>query len=133
MKNLALIILVLIAICIMVASAQEQTKSKLDSRSDTSSITKNLDAIINDIFNISTTAYQYRVRPVSKDGGGGSYAGYKIPAELKKNKNGKYTSKVTNTNIKFVGSSVKGFGTVTVLCDSTGRLYNFTYTGKFKH
>jgi hypothetical protein len=132
MKNLAFIILVLIAICIMAASAQEQTESKLDSRSDTSSITKNLDAVINDLFNISTTAYQNCVRPVSKDGGGGSYAGYKIPSELKKNKNGKYTAKVAASKITFVGTSVKGYGTVTVTCDSTGRLYHFTYTGKFK-
>jgi hypothetical protein len=133
MKKLAFIILVLVAICAMTASAQEKSKNISSSQSDTSSVTKNLDAIINDILNISATAYQHRLRPVSKGGGGGSYTGYKIPPELKKNKNGKYTVKVRASKIIFVGTSTQEYGTVTVTCDSIGRLYNFTYTGKFKH
>jgi hypothetical protein len=49
------------------------------------------DNIIADLTNIAENASQYRIRPVSIGGGGGSYGGYSIPPGLSRNENGSYT------------------------------------------
>jgi hypothetical protein len=52
----------------------------------------NKDAIINDINNICANAYQYRIRPTSMGGGGGStYVGYTIPFKMSSNDNATYS------------------------------------------
>ena len=101
------------------------------------SIESNRDALINDINNLNAHAYQFFIRPTSMGGGGGSFSGgtgYVIPAKMGTNDNGTYVATIINaTQIKFVGTSAAGNGTVTNTFDaSTGKVTgNYTYTGLF--
>jgi hypothetical protein len=96
-----------------------------------SSVQANKDALINDINNLAANAYQYRIRPTTMGGGGGNYSGYTIPTKLVSNDNGGYTATAIAAQVTFVGTSVQGYGTVTAICDSTGKLGTFSYTGQF--
>lgn len=100
-----------------------------------SSVQSNKDAIINDMNNLAANAYQFRIRPTTMGGGGGSYTGgngYAIPTKLASNDNGSFTATNAAQAVTFVGTSSQGYGTVTAVCDSTGRLGNFTYSGQFQ-
>ena len=100
-----------------------------------SSVQSNKDAIINDMNNLAANAYQYRIRPTTMGGGGGSYTGgngYSIPTKLVSDDNGSFTATNAAQAVTFVGTSGQGYGTVTAVCDSTGRLGAFTYTGQFQ-
>ena len=100
-----------------------------------SSVQSNKDAIINDLNNLAANAYQFRIRPTTMGGGGGSYTGgngFAIPTKLASDDNGTYTKSNAAQAVTFVGTSGQGYGTVTAVCDSTGRLGSFTYTGQFQ-
>jgi hypothetical protein len=96
-----------------------------------SSVQSNKDALINDINNLAANAYQFRIRPSTMGGGSGSYAGYSIPGRMQSNENGSYTATAVAAQITFIGTSGQGYGTVTAICDSTGKLGTFSYTGQF--
>ena len=97
------------------------------------SVNANRDAIIADITNMAANAYQYRIRPVSMGGGGGSYAGYSLPVSLASNENGSYTVSVAANLVTFTGTSAQGYGTVAGGYDGTGRLSGtFTFTSQFQ-
>ena len=49
------------------------------------------DVVINDIYNLSAHAYQYRIRPKEMGGGDGSYFGYTLPPKMVKMEFGTYT------------------------------------------
>jgi len=100
-----------------------------------SSVQSNKDSLVNDMNNLAADAYQFRIRPRTIAGGGGSYTGgngYSIPSKLASNENGTFTRTNAAQAVTFVGTSSEGYGTVTAVCDSTGRLGNFTYTGQFQ-
>ena len=102
-----------------------------------SSIQSNKDAIINDMNNLAANAYQFRIRPTTMGGGGGSYtpagsSAFAIPLKLASNDNGTYTATSAAQAVTFVGTSGQGYGTVTAVCDSTGRLGSFAYVGQFQ-
>ena len=100
-----------------------------------SSVQSNKDAIINDLNNLAANAYQFRIRPTTMGGGGGSYTGgngFVIPTKLASDDNGTYTGSNAAQAVTIVGTSAQGYGTVTAVCDSTGRLGSFTYTGQFQ-
>ena len=95
----------------------------------------NKEAMINDLKNLSAHAYQYRIRPASKGGGGGSYTGYAVPATLSKNENGAYTATVVHADtVQFNAKSVQDAArTIEVKIDGTGRPTGaWTYGGDFK-
>jgi len=102
------------------------------------SVESNRDAIIDDINNLNADAYEFYIRPVSMGGGGGSFSGgvgYVIPTKMASNDNASsYVATIVNaTQIKFVGTSAAGNGTVTNTFDATtGKVTgNYTYTGLF--
>jgi hypothetical protein len=100
-----------------------------------SSVQSNKDAIINDLNNLAANAYQFRVRPITMGGGSGSYTGgsaYAIPTKLVSDDNGTYSASNAAQAVTFVGTSAQGYGTITAVCDSSGRLTTFTYTGQFQ-
>jgi hypothetical protein len=102
-----------------------------------SSVQANKDAIVNDLNNLAADSYQYKIRPTTMGGGGGSYGGYKIPTKLQSNENGTYTPTTATAagaqSFNFVGTSVPYAGsTVTATVDSTGKLTSFTYAGQFQ-
>ena len=100
-----------------------------------SSVSANKDAIINDLNNLAANAYQYRIRPSTMGGGGGSYTGYIIPQKLQSNANAitYTTTSVASASITFKGSSSQNSSnSVTAVLDSTGVLASFTYAGDFQ-
>ena len=96
------------------------------------SIQSNRDGLINDMNNLAANAYQYRIRPTTMGGGGGTYTGYVIPVKLVSNENGSFAAAAGAASVTFTGTSGQGYGTVVAVCDSTGRLTSFTYTGDFQ-
>jgi hypothetical protein len=100
-----------------------------------SSVQSNKDGMINDMNNLAADAYQFRIRPTTMAGGGGSYTGgngYSIPSKLASNENGSFTRTNAAQAVTIIGTSGQGYGTITAVCDSAGRLGNFTYTGQFQ-
>jgi hypothetical protein len=100
-----------------------------------SSIQANKDGIINDLNNLAANAYQYRIRPTTMGGGGGSYLNYIIPMKLQSNANAILytTTSIAAASITFKGqSSSNASNSVTAVLDSTGALTSFTYAGEFQ-
>ena len=98
------------------------------------SVQSNKDAMINDINNLAANAYQYKIRPTSMGGGGGSYAGYSIPSKMKSNANGVYASGTGTTSISISGTSTTYTtnGTVSATLQSDGSLNGFAYGTDFQ-
>ncbi len=101
-----------------------------------SSIQANKDAIINDLNNLAANSYQFRIRPTTMGGGGGSYTGYAIPTKMLSNDNATY-SIVANTGalITLKGTSSQNTtNSVQAQWDSTGAVVSgsFTYAGDFQ-
>ncbi len=78
------VILVGIAIAVGITMFQSQARQS------------NIDAILADLNNLGSMAYQYRIRPASMGGGDNSYVGFNtyftnLPAGMKANSNATYT------------------------------------------
>ncbi|GEM_PF-4141408 len=96
-------------------------------------IQANRDAMINDLNNLAANAYQYKIRPTTMGGGGGSYSNFTIPSRIAINDNGSYILRaVAPDSVVFMATSQINLGTVTCILDNTGRLHGFEYTGEFK-
>ena len=121
----------------------------------------NKDAIISDLNNFAADVTQYVQRPVSMGGGSGLMDGYALPARLDSNDNAFYsidhTSKTNNNgaihgkgkgfeigkghqkdksnkngNLRIVGTSAYGFGTVIMEIDDRTGARTFTFTDEFE-
>lgn len=91
------------------------------------------DAMINDLNNLAAQAYQYRIRPVSIKGGGGSYEKFSIHEKLAGTGSGRYSALAAKDSIVFTGVSLSdSSATITVVVDSVGRLKSWRYTGEFE-
>jgi len=97
------------------------------------SVQSNRDAIINDLNNLASHAYQYRIRPTSMGGGQGDYTNFNIPVKMQTNENGTYTTGAPGVNsITFVATSAQNStNTITVTLDSNGNLGGWSYGGDF--
>jgi hypothetical protein len=103
-------------------------------------IERNKNGILNELNNIASSAYQYRIRPATMGGGGGSYEGFKIPSKLVVTEFAAYSINlipnrdinVNNDQIILIAKSVFGLGTITVHLGSDGKLTNFIYSGEFE-
>jgi len=98
------------------------------------SVNANRDAIISDITNMAANSYQYRIRPNSMGGGGGSYVGYTVPTSLASNENGTFIcNSATATQVSFTGTSAQGYGSVTGVYGADGKLAGtFSFTSQFQ-
>lgn len=95
-------------------------------------IVANRDGVINDLNNLASSAFQFRIRPTSMGGGGGTYLGYTIPKKLANNDNGAYSASVFGDSVIFVGTANKISGTVTATISVIGRLHDFIFSGEFE-
>ena len=50
----------------------------------------NKDGVTSSLVNVSANAYQYKIRPTTMGGGGGSYVNYALPSKMAKDDNGSY-------------------------------------------
>jgi hypothetical protein len=90
------------------------------------------DGMINEIANMAANAYQYRIRPTTMGGGGGSYVGYAIPTKLRKTEIGSYEVEVSADSVMFIGTSARANGGVRATVNKEGRTGGFVYTGEFE-
>ncbi len=113
-------------------AGSEENKDALGMKFPGGGVRSNLDAVINDLNNLSAMAYQYRIRPSSMGGGEGSYTGFKIPPRMTSNSNAAYETLIVEPNrVRYRATSAKGNGTVESSIDQTGRLSDWKYSGKF--
>jgi hypothetical protein len=90
----------------------------------------NKDGVTASVVNIAANAYQFKIRPTTMGGGGGSYSGYTIPSKMAADDNGKYTTgTIASNSIQIKGASTVNTAWVaTLTSDDTGRT-TITYTG----
>jgi len=91
----------------------------------------NKDAIVNDLMNISQYAYRYKLTPVPFGGGGRTYTGFVIPDKLANSEDATYEASPSDQTCTFTAVSKLGFGTATVVLDSSGLLGNFSFDGEW--
>ena len=90
-------------------------------------------AIINDLNNIRSMAYKFRIRPTTMAGGAGSYEGFVLPTRYTSNENATYSLTVTADEVTVVATSyIKPENTVSVGIDSKGKFTTWTYSGDFQ-
>ncbi len=84
----------------------------------------NKDGVTSSLVNISANAYQFKIRPTTMGGGGGTYIGYIVPTKMTSDDNGTYAiqGSATATDIVFRGtSSMNASYTADCTVDSTGK------------
>jgi hypothetical protein len=106
-QQLLLIILGVIIVGIAIAVGLQLFQS--------GSIGANSDAIINDMMNIAAHADQYRIRPESMGGGGGSFDNYTLPTRLEATGNGTFAAVGGGSTLTVTGSSTPYEGSQWVL------------------
>ena len=127
-QQLLLIILGVIIVGIAIAVGLQLFQS--------GSIGANQDAIVNDVMNISAHADQWRIRPTSMGGGGGSFGdgdggGYQLPQRLDETGNGTYTAQGDGMVLTVVGTSTIHNGTVTLTYNASEDDDDLKYTWVF--
>ena len=60
--------------------------------------------VINDCVNLASDAQRYFLRPASLGGGGRTFTGWRVPADLVTTANGTYTAIVSRDNIVLTGT-----------------------------
>jgi len=102
------------------------------------SVASNKDAIISDINNLAADAYQFKIRPISMGGGGGTYtggSGYVVKTLGPwgtGNPNATYVGTVAAASVTIVATSkTVASSTVSTVVDANGGVGTLTYTGEF--
>jgi hypothetical protein len=96
---------------------------------------ENRDQVIGGLWRVSMDAYQYKVLPKNLNGGGGSYAGYQVPASLRSIESNEYAAvSVTDTSFSILGSSTQYPGAgIQGTYNRHGQLSgNFKFSGSFE-
>ncbi len=91
----------------------------------------NKDGVTSSLVNIAANAYQFKIRPTTMGGGGGSYLNYTIPSKMSKDDNGtSYTTgTITSNSCPIVGTStINTAWQATCTADDTGKT-TITYSG----
>lgn len=68
-----------------------------------SSTQANRDAVIADLTNLASLAQQYYRKPTALGGGGNTFTGWTVPAQLDTTGNGTYTATVSAQSVTLVG------------------------------
>ncbi|HUN64731.1 MAG TPA: hypothetical protein VMW43_01415 [Bacteroidota bacterium] len=94
------------------------------------SAASNKDGVTSSLINVAANAYQFKIRPSTMGGGGGTYTGYTIPNKMKTDDNGSYAAGTIATNsLQLLGTSnVNTAWVATLVADDSGRT-TITYSG----
>ena len=96
-QQLLLIVLAIIVIGIAIAVSTTLF--------DSNATTSNRDAVIGDLNNLGAKAIEYYMKPKNLNGGGKSFTGWKLPAELDTTANGNYVLTVSSQSV-----TIRGYG-----------------------
>ena len=90
----------------------------------------NKDGVTSSVVNIAANSYQFKIRPTTMGGGGGSYSGYSIPSKMRTDDNGTYAlSSAGATSAVITGTSnINTAWVATCTSDDTGKT-SVTYAG----
>ena len=90
----------------------------------------NKDGVTSSVVNIAANSYQFKIRPTTMGGGGGSYSGYSIPSKMRTDDNGTYAlSSAGATSAVVTGTSnINTAWVATCTSDDTGKT-SVTYAG----
>jgi len=94
-------------------------------------IQANKEGVTASLVSVSADAYQYKLRPSSKGGGGGSYLGYTVPSKLSQDDYGTYALNGSPTAHLIVFQGKSAFDATwiaTCTVDSAGRT-TMVYSG----
>jgi Tfp pilus assembly protein PilE len=69
-------------------------------------VSSNRDGVVSDLNNLGAMAQQYYKKPTSMGGGGNTFTGWTLPAELDTTANGNYTVTVSAQSV-----TIQGYGT----------------------
>ena len=91
----------------------------------------NKDGVTSSLVNILANAYQYKIRPTTMGGGGGSYVNYSIPSKMTRDDNGTYAlGGIASNLITVLGtSSINTVWVATFTADDTGKSALVNYGG----
>ena len=119
---------------------------------NSNAVVANRDAIIHQLNVVAADAHQFSMKPEALGGGSGSYANYAIPSGLTSDINGLYMltvhsekgkdkgkdkgkgagrSSASTGALTLIGTSVHGYGTVTMVIDDSAEIVNIFFTGNF--
>lgn len=96
-QQLLLIVLAIIVVGIAIAISTTIFYSHATS--------SNRDAVIGDLNTLGSKAIEYYMKPKNLNGGGKSFIGWKLPAELDTTANGNYVLTVSNQSV-----TIRGYG-----------------------
>ncbi len=90
------------------------------------------DSMFADVNRIAADAYQYRLRPASMGGGGGSYARYSVPAKLRSTPLADYEISQTSSadTLIITVTAAQNIGTITASVDPGGAVRIALLTGE---
>ena len=90
----------------------------------------NKDGVTSSLVNIAANAYQFKIRPTTMGGGGGTYTSYGVPSKMAQDDNGTYTlGTVSSNSIQVKGTSTINTAWVaTCTADDTGKT-SISYAG----
>lgn len=93
------------------------------------------DAIISGIQHIAADAFQYRLRPSTMGGGGGSYAKYSIPVKLRSSDVATYELRPESSadNLIILATGAHRIGTITADVDAAGALTILRLSGDLSY
>jgi hypothetical protein len=93
------------------------------------------DAIISGIQHIAADAFQYRLRPSTMGGGGGSYARYSIPLKLRTSDVATYEvgAESSAERLIILATGAHRIGTITASLDSTGAVAILNLTDELSY
>jgi hypothetical protein len=92
----------------------------------------NKDGVTSSLVNIAANAYQFRIRPLTMGGGGGSYALYTIPQKMQGDDNGAYVYTTPGAATAVFTGTSRMDASLSAVCtvDSLG-VTSLTYTGNW--
>lgn len=92
------------------------------------------DSLLHDLRHIGSDAVQFRMRPKSMGGGGGSYQGYSIPSKLTVTEHARFqiVGEPTTKLLTLRAFSIFRIGTIDAVIDSAGRFQFAGATGEFQ-
>ena len=67
-------------------------------------VSSNRDGVIADLNNLGAMAQQFYKKPTSMGGGGNTFTGFTLPAEIDTTPNGSYAATVTATTVTITGT-----------------------------
>lgn len=91
------------------------------------------DLFVNDkMRKLADEAYQYRTRPLSRGGGGGSYIGFSVPEKLSVSRNHHFFATVSKNSVVLAANYRNDpMAIVSVVLDSLAKLHSWKWNGEF--